>query len=119
MEVEIARNRTKKDAKEYARIYHSFASKGKKCKDIKASTYAKILTLFKSSDNFKIVFEHSTFRQLNGHELHGDRKNQWSLDFGHPLRFVFRLIGEYDKSNVPAEYEKIKKIEIIEFVDYH
>ena len=119
MEIQILRSKTKKEAEEYERIFHSYAKKGKKCKHIKASIYAKVLTLFKSSDNFRIVFNHPTFKQFDGHELHGDRRDQWGLEFEHPYRLVFRLIGEYDKSKIPEEYEKIKEIEIIEFCDYH
>ena len=35
------------------------------------------------------------------------------------FRLIFHLLGEYDKSKAPSEYEKIDKIEIIEIVDYH
>ncbi len=119
MEFSLKGHKVQKEIKELSDMYILCQIKGKKCNSVKATELIKILTLFQCCKNFREVFTHPTFKQLKGHELKGDRKGYWGLDCGHPFRLIFHLLGEYDKSKAPSEYEKIDKIEIIEIVDYH
>ncbi len=55
------------------------------------------------------------------HELHGDRKGQFAVDLEHPYRLIF----EPDEEPIPSteeggyDWERIKKIRVVEVVDYH
>ena len=55
------------------------------------------------------------------HQLKGDRAGQFAVDLKHPLRLVFRALGD------PGEYmegpqiklDMVTQIEILEVTDYH
>ena len=58
---------------------------------------------------------------LRCHELGGNRKGQLAVDLAHPYRLVF--IPEHNplpkKTDGGLDWEKVKRIQIIEVIDYH
>lgn len=62
-------------------------------------------------------------RDLPGrfHELHGDRKGQWSCDLDQPYRLVFTSHENPIPTNNDGQYIwlAIMGVEIVEIVDYH
>ncbi|GAB1443677.1 MAG: type II toxin-antitoxin system RelE/ParE family toxin [Bacteroidetes bacterium] len=55
------------------------------------------------------------------HELKGNRKGQWSCDLDHPYRLIFEPVEKPIPTVESGAYiwAQIKKIKIIEIVDYH
>lgn len=93
----------------------------KECNDIKAATRsygkncAKILLEYINyliaSDSLKDI-ENLRFPHL--HWLKGKRQNQCAVYLEHPKRLVFEPIDIKSK-----DFKNIKKIKIIEIIDYH
>ena len=85
--------------------------------NIRAKLYVK-----RMNDLYK-VYSLEDVRTLPGnyHELSGDRKGQWACNLDHPYRLIFEPYEKPIPTDENGKYIwlEIKKIEIVEIVDYH